>query len=67
MSRPTIHVYPDPDGPGWLVLEMDDQEAFAWDCAHYGEMVALANWQEIHEWREAGRPQGLAPSEELQE
>ena len=59
MSKPTIHVRPNPDGPGWLVIEQTDQEAFAWDQEHYGETVALENWREIHEWRDAGRPPAL--------
>lgn len=42
------HVVPDPDSDGWLVLQMTDQEAFEWDCEHYGKSVALANWGTIH-------------------
>ena len=63
MSDTHLHVVPDPDGDGWLVLELTDQEAFAWDREHYGESVALENWREIHEWREQGRPRGIAVDE----
>ncbi len=44
-----LHVVPDPDSPGWLVLEMSDQEAFDWDHAHYGKVVAIENLLEIRE------------------
>ena len=43
-----IHVVPDPESDGWLVLEMTDQEAFEWDCEHYGRSVALDNWEILH-------------------
>ena len=42
-----IHVVPDPESDGWLVLEMTDQEAFEWDRKHYGESIALLNWQDL--------------------
>lgn len=54
-----IYIYPNPDGEGFLVMQMTDQEAFVWDCEHYGIDVALANWQEIFDWRAMGRPIGL--------
>ena len=63
MSRPTFHVRPNPDGPGWIVIEQTDQQAFAWDREHYGETVALANWQDTHEWRAMGRPAGVRVDE----
>jgi hypothetical protein len=39
----------------WLT----DQEAFDYEHEHFGAEVALANWQEIHAWRQAGRPPSL--------
>lgn len=42
-----IHVVPDPESDGWLVMEKTDQEAFEWDRLHYGESVALLNWQDM--------------------
>ena len=43
-----IHVVPDPESDGWLTLHITDQEAFEWDRQHYGESVAVANWEELH-------------------
>ena len=56
---PNLHVVPDPDSDRWLVLELTDQEAFAWDAERYGAQVALENWREIFDWRSRGRPKGL--------
>ena len=63
MSRPTFHVRPNPDGPGWIVVEQTDQEAFAWDRDHYGIVVALENWREVYDWRRAGRPASVRVDE----
>lgn len=43
--RTRLHVVPDPESSGWLVLEMTDQEAFDWDREHYGEPIAITNLQ----------------------
>ena len=63
MSDTHLHIYPNPDGEGFLVMQMTDQEAFAWDYEHYGNTVALENWRGTYEWRAMGRPPGLAPME----
>ena len=59
MTNLNAHVYQLPDGT-WLTHMMTDQEAFAFERETFGLDVALENWREIRDWREAGRPPSLS-------
>lgn len=58
MSKRSAHVYSLPDGR-WIMMTLTDQEAYEYERDRFGEALALENWREIREWRDAGRPPAL--------
>lgn len=40
-------------------MTLTDQEAYEYERDRFGEALALENWREIREWRDAGRPPAL--------
>lgn len=55
-SKTRIHVRPDPNSSGWLMMHQTDQQAFEYDREYHGESTALLNLQNVQRVRDHLRP-----------